>query len=146
MELKEVQYILAIAECGSLSKAAQHLYVAQSSLSQFLKNYEAQSGYTLFIRTPQGLKPTCEGALYIHTARQIMRMQNNLNNQLMELSGLQRGKVCFSLSSFRVALPAPAGAARLPPEIPQCRGRHHRGPPWPGRSACWPRGGRTWRF
>ncbi|MCB6346208.1 LysR family transcriptional regulator [Enterocloster lavalensis] len=101
MELKEVQYILAIAECGSLSKAAQHLYVAQSSLSQFLKNYEAQSGYTLFIRTPQGLKPTCEGALYIHTARQIMRMQNNLNNQLMELSGLQRGKVCFSLSSFR---------------------------------------------
>ena len=63
MELKEVQYILAIAECGSLSKAAQHLYVAQSSLSQFLKNYEAQSGYTLFIRTPQGLKPTCEGAL-----------------------------------------------------------------------------------
>ena len=101
MELKEVQYILAIAECGSLSKAAQHLYMAQSSLSQFLKNYEAQSGYTLFIRTPQGLKPTCEGALYIHTARQIMRMQNNLNNQLMELSGLQRGKVCFSLSSFR---------------------------------------------
>ncbi len=101
MELKEVQYILAIAECGSLSKAAQHLYVAQSSLSQFLKNYEAQSGYTLFIRTPQGLKPTREGALYIHTARQILRMQHNLNNQLMELSGLQRGKVSFSLSSFR---------------------------------------------
>ena len=145
MELKEVQYILAIAECGSLSKAAQHLYVAQSSLSQFLKNYEAQSGYTLFIRTPQGLKPTCEGALYIHTARQIMRMQNNLNNQLMELSGLQRGKVCFSLSSFRspyllpLVLPPSAG------NTPMSRSPSPR-PTWPGRSACWPRDGRTWHF
>ena len=101
MELKEIQYILAIAECGSLSKAAQKLFVAQSSLSQFLKNYETQCGYTLFIRTPQGLKPTREGDLYIHTAQQITRLQRNLNNQLMELSSLQRGKVSFSLSSFR---------------------------------------------
>lgn len=101
MELKEIQYILGIAEYGSLSKAAQHLFIAQSSLSQFLKNYEAQCGYTLFLRTPQGLKPTREGELYIHTARQITRLQRNLNNHLMELSQLNRGKVIFSLSSFR---------------------------------------------
>lgn len=101
MELKEIQYILGIAEWGSISKAAQHLYIAQSSLSQFLKNYEAQCGYTLFFRTPQGLKPTHEGDLYIHTARQISRLQRNLNNHLLELSQLKRGKVIFSLSSFR---------------------------------------------
>lgn len=101
MDLKEIQYILGIAEWGSLSKAAQHLYIAQSSLSQFLKNYEASCGYTLFFRTPQGLKPTHEGDLYIHTARQIARLQRNLNNHLLELSQLNRGKVIFSLSSFR---------------------------------------------
>lgn len=101
MELKEIQYILGIAEYGSLSKAARHLFIAQSSLSQFLKNYEAQCGYTLFLRTPQGLKPTCEGELYIHTARQITKLQRNLNNHLLELSQLKRGKVIFSLSSFR---------------------------------------------
>lgn len=101
MELKEIQYILGIAEYGSLSKAAHHLFIAQSSLSQFLKNYEAQCGYTLFLRTPQGLKPTREGELYIHTARQITRLQRSLNNHLLELSQLNRGKVTFSLSSFR---------------------------------------------
>lgn len=101
MELKEIQYLLGIAEYGSLSKAARHLFIAQSSLSQFLKNYEAQCGCTLFLRTPQGLKPTREGELYIHTARQISRLQRNLNNHLMELSQLNRGKVIFSLSSFR---------------------------------------------
>lgn len=101
MELKEITYILTIAECGSISKAAQKLYVAQSSLSQFLKNYETQCGYPLFLRTPRGLMPTKEGELYIHTARQITRLQRNLNNQLLELSSLSRGKVIFSLSSFR---------------------------------------------
>lgn len=101
MELKEIQYILSIADYGSLSKAAHHLFIAQSSLSQFLKNYETQCGYTLFLRTPYGLKPTREGELYIHTARQITRLQRSLNNHLMELSSLNRGKVIFSLSSFR---------------------------------------------
>lgn len=101
MELKEIQYILGIADWGSLSKAAHHLFIAQSSLSQFLKNYEAQCGYTLFLRTPYGLKPTREGELYIHTARQITKLQRSLNNHLMELSHLNRGKVVFSLSSFR---------------------------------------------
>lgn len=118
MELKEIQYILAIAECGSISKAAQKLYIGQPSLSQFLKNYEVQCGYPLFIRTPRGLVPTKEGDLYIQTAKQITRLQRNLNNQLMELSNLKLGKVVFALSSFRspylLPLVIPAFRERYP--------------------------------
>lgn len=40
MELKELEYIVAIAEEGSISRAAQRLYMAQSSLSQFLARCE----------------------------------------------------------------------------------------------------------
>jgi len=65
MELKEIQYMLAIAECKSISKASEQLYIAQSSLSQFLKNYEAHCGYTFFTRTNRGLIPTKEGELYM---------------------------------------------------------------------------------
>lgn len=41
MEFRELTNILTIAEEGSLSKAAEKLFVSQSSLSQFLKSYEA---------------------------------------------------------------------------------------------------------
>lgn len=101
MELKEIQYMLAIAKYGSILKAAEHLYIAQSSLSQFLKNYEQSCGYTFFTRTNHGLIPTREGELYIETARNIRSLQHNLSNQLFELSSLARGKVIFTLSGHR---------------------------------------------
>lgn len=37
MDMKEFTYLIALAEEGSISKAAQRLYMAQSSLSQFLQ-------------------------------------------------------------------------------------------------------------
>ena len=55
MEFKEIDYILTIAECGSLSKAADKLLMTQPSLSQFLQQFEAQLGCQLFLRTTRGL-------------------------------------------------------------------------------------------
>ncbi len=48
--------------------------------ARFLKNYEAQCGYTLFIRTPLRVKAH-RGGGSLHTARQITRLQRNLNNR-----------------------------------------------------------------
>ena len=48
MELKELEYIVAVAEERSISKAADRLYLAQSSLSQFVSRYEAELGVKLF--------------------------------------------------------------------------------------------------
>ena len=44
MNLKELNYIVTIADEGSISRAAEKLYMAQSSLSQFLQLYEAELG------------------------------------------------------------------------------------------------------
>ena len=44
MELRELEYVTAIADAGSLSKAADRLYLAQSSLSQFLNRLESELG------------------------------------------------------------------------------------------------------
>ena len=51
MELRELEYVTAIADAGSLSKAADRLYLAQSSLSQFLNRLESELGTKLFVRT-----------------------------------------------------------------------------------------------
>lgn len=44
MQLKELKYIVALADEGSISRAAERLYMAQSSLSQFLLQYETELG------------------------------------------------------------------------------------------------------
>ena len=51
MEIKELNYLIAIAEEKSISKAADRLYMAQSSLSQFLQTLESSLDSKLFVRT-----------------------------------------------------------------------------------------------
>ena len=58
MEIKELNYLIAIYEERSISKAAERLYMAQSSLSQFLTTYESNLGHKLFVRTSNGVRPT----------------------------------------------------------------------------------------
>ena len=53
MEIKELNYLIAIAEEKSISKAADRLYMAQSSLSQFLQTLESSLDSKLFVRTLQ---------------------------------------------------------------------------------------------
>lgn len=43
MDLRELYYLNALAEEQSISKAAERLYIAQASLSQFLRQFEAQA-------------------------------------------------------------------------------------------------------
>ena len=51
MDLRELYYLNALAEEQSISKAAERLYIAQASLSQFLRQFEAQLGSPIFVRT-----------------------------------------------------------------------------------------------
>ena len=50
MEMKELAYFIAIAEERSISKAAERLFMAQSSLSQFLSILENNVGSKLFVK------------------------------------------------------------------------------------------------
>ena len=69
MQLKELKYIVALADEGSISRAAERLYMAQSSLSQFLLQYETELGISLFVRTSKGIRPTAAGSMFIDNAR-----------------------------------------------------------------------------
>ena len=55
MEIKELNYIVAVAEEGSISKASERLFMAQSSLSQFIMNLEHEINSKLFVRTSKGV-------------------------------------------------------------------------------------------
>ena len=83
MELKKIQYFLAIAESGSLTKAAKHLYLTQPTLSRFLAKLEEEAGTKLFLRKKDSsLELTECGRKYLETARKIEALWEQLQEDL----------------------------------------------------------------
>lgn len=67
---------MAIAACGSVSAAAQQLFVAQSSISGALKEVEKETGITVFKRSKSGMEPTLEGLELIGMVSQVVQMDD----------------------------------------------------------------------
>ena len=101
MELKELEYIVAIADEGSINRAADALYMAQSSLSQFLSRYETELGTKLFFRTSGGVRPTPSGTLFLKNARSMLQQYHTVKNQLRELQAPLDGTINFGISTYR---------------------------------------------
>ena len=101
MELKELEYIVAVAEEQSISKAADRLYLAQSSLSQYVSRYEAELGVKLFRRTSGGVRTTAAGELFLKSARQMLLQYHQVRQQLTDLDAPMEGRIHFGISTFR---------------------------------------------
>jgi len=85
MDTKYISYILTIAKLKNMTKAAEELYVSQSSLSQYLSKLEQELGTPLFYRTKWELVPTPAGELYIEACHQVMNVKEQLYRQIKEL-------------------------------------------------------------
>jgi LysR family hydrogen peroxide-inducible transcriptional activator len=72
MELHQLRYFVAAAECGNISRAAERCHVAQPSLSQQLKKLESLLGVNLFDRVGRGIAITDAGRALLPRARQIL--------------------------------------------------------------------------
>lgn len=75
-------YVLTIAECRSFSRAAEQLYIAQPSLSRYIKNLEESLGICLFDRTRIPLVLTPAGKCYVEYIRKFQKLQNAMNKKL----------------------------------------------------------------
>lgn len=83
MELKKISYFLRIVEHGSLSKAAQSLYLSQPALSRFLEKLEEDVGVKLFTRSKSStLVLTPAGKAYLKTAQQMHVLWKALDAEL----------------------------------------------------------------
>lgn len=119
MELKELEYIVTVAEEGSISRAAERLYMAQSSLSQYLSRYEQELGVKLFRRTSNGVRPTSAGELYIRNARQMLIQYQQVRKQLTDLDTPIEGKIHFGISTFRGGYLLPKALHLFRQEVPE---------------------------
>lgn len=77
MDIRQLNYFVAVYEQGSVSAAARLCCVAQPSLSAALRQLEQELGVTLFIRLPKGVMPTEDGEkLYGHAGRLLGQLQS----------------------------------------------------------------------
>ena len=56
MTLQQLKYALTIADCGSMNEAAKQLFISQPSLSETMKELEAEIGIEIFLRSNRGIK------------------------------------------------------------------------------------------
>ena len=73
MYLKEVEYMLKIAEEQNITRAAEKLFITPSALTQQLTRLESDLGVPLFHRDRRGCIPTEAGEIYLQAAREMMR-------------------------------------------------------------------------
>ena len=77
-----LEYLIAIVEEQSLSRAADRYYLAQPVLSRHLRNVEQMVGLPLFSREHNRLRPTNAGTVFINGARNILQIETELTAAL----------------------------------------------------------------
>ena len=74
MELRVLQYFLEAARLGSITKAAERLYVTQPTMSRQIKDLERELGEKLFERTNYAIRLTPAGELLRDRAEEILSL------------------------------------------------------------------------
>lgn len=100
MNMDDYRYVLTIAEEGSITKAAQKLYVTQPALSQRLKVINSSYGVELFASGPSGIYLTQEGQCFVKYAKAIQNCEIGLRQELADLQGLKTGMLRIGTSQL----------------------------------------------
>ena len=108
MYFKNYEYFLMIAEEGSISKAADKLYLTQPSLSKYLKRLEENLGVELFSRDRYPLALTQAGIIYKRYVEEIRAKERQLQQEFSEFREGLFGHVTLALTEWRSSVMLPA--------------------------------------
>lgn len=78
LDSKVLEYLIAIVDEQSLSRAADRYFLAQSALSRHLRTVEEMVGMPLFTREHNRLRPTSAGTIFVNNARNMLRIENEM--------------------------------------------------------------------
>ncbi len=81
MTLQQLKYIIVIAETGSITMAAERLFIAQPSLSKAVAELEKEMGINIFNRSNRGVYLSEEGTKFLSYARQIVEQAELLESE-----------------------------------------------------------------
>lgn len=98
MLLRHLRYLLAVADNGGFTRAAEVLHVSQPTLSQQIRQLEETLGVSLFDRTSRTVKPTDAGLAYIGSARRVLVELAAGKRALHDVKDLSRGTLRLGMT------------------------------------------------
>lgn len=93
MSLKKYEVMLKAIDCGSFSKAAEETGYTPSGVLQMMNSLESEIGFPLFIRTTTGISLTDYGTKLLPAIRDLINSHHNLEQNISELNGLNKGEI-----------------------------------------------------
>ncbi len=97
LDIKHLQYFIQVTHFKSFTKAAEHLFITQPTISKMIKNLETELGVELFDRSRKQLTLTDAGRVVLEQAKLIDRAFNNLEREVESLSDLHKGHIRIGL-------------------------------------------------
>lgn len=103
MNTKQFRYVLALAQEGSFSRAAETLGISQPSLSQYVKKIETEMNVTLFDRTGSDVRLTDAGRVYVDAGRRILDLEHQMEVSFSDLAEYRTGSLIIGSAPYRAA-------------------------------------------
>lgn len=112
MQLRLIRYLLAVAEHGNFTRAAEALHVSQPTLSQQIIQLEGMLGVALLDRSGRAVKVTDAGRVYIEHAGRALRELEAGRRAIHDVQDLARGELRLATTpTFTAYLVGPLLAA-----------------------------------
>jgi DNA-binding transcriptional LysR family regulator len=101
MDLRQVEYVLAVVDRGSFTRAAAYMEISQPSLSDGIRRLEAELDVRLFDRLGRSVELTDAGHAFVGPARQLLRDREAVIESVAGVRGLRSGTLdIVSLSTL----------------------------------------------
>jgi len=116
--VKDLELVYAIYEHGSFSKAAEELYISQSSLSMAIQRMEAELGTPLFDRRQHPIALTQAGKELVRYYREVRPLEADLRSRIQDIEGLRSGSFALGGTHYLLSYILPETIVRFAQRYP----------------------------
>lgn len=100
LNIVHLRYAVEVEKTGSITQAAERLYMAQPNLSKAIKELESTLGISIFKRTAKGIKPTKKGGEFLAYAKNILAQIDEMENIFKPGEEKQRFNIAVPRASY----------------------------------------------
>ncbi|MFF3642582.1 LysR family transcriptional regulator [Streptomyces sp. NPDC002564] len=113
MEIRQLEYFVAVVEDGNFTRAAARVHVTQPGVSAQIRRLERELGYELLDRSGRTVRPTAVGEALLPYARAALAAVRDARLAVDQVAGLLRGQVNVGMVTVVASLDVPDMLARF---------------------------------
>ncbi|MFC4784769.1 LysR family transcriptional regulator [Nocardioides sp. MAHUQ-72] len=121
MDLQQLRYVVAVAELGNFTRAAERCFVVQSALSHQVAKLEQELGARLFHRTSRMVRLTPAGEAFLPSARQCLLAADRARAEVAAATGEVRGRLAVGVIPTVAAVDVPSSLRSFHTRYPGVR-------------------------